>query len=378
MAEISSARPPAATPDVTDDATRDDTVADSGAWLARASYAALGIAVLGFALASARWLVQQSAIEGPRAVYTSLERHFYLSDALLGFTRTEDAWVWLGLDTLGALAAGLVAVGITGWLARRYAGDWPRAARGAVVASTAIAIAMCVPALWAFTSGLPPDGAHASVPELDGASAGDVDGAFDDGIAGRYEVMPHDTNTLVARVSAGGETFDTTFEAPTGHVVFDPTDITGTKSESELSVEVASLDTGVDLRSEHARDYLKASTHPRLGLSLASIDGARVSEDGRTVSLEGTATLRFMGEEVTQPFAGRLVQLDADDRERLDIDVDDEASAPTVYLLQASFTFDMRGTPLEADLDSFDSPTIPIDVRVLLALDGDASSSDDA
>ena len=76
-----------------------------------------------------------------------------------------------------------------------------------------------------------------------------------------------------------------------GTVTFDPSDVSKTISAT-LTVEVASMKTGIDMRDEHLRSegWLNAKQHPQISFKLSKLKNAKVKAGNE---LNGTAVGEF-------------------------------------------------------------------------------------
>ncbi|MBZ0235697.1 MAG: YceI family protein, partial [Deltaproteobacteria bacterium] len=166
---------------------------------------------------------------------------------------------------------------------------------------------------------------------------------------------------LTARIEAGQERFEARFgRGIDGAWRADPRDL-AKPGVAEISVDVAAIDTGIALRTQHARDeYLHAGRFPRVTLRTGELVATR--QDGpRQVAFRAKGTLLFMGEEHAVEITGNLRATDAAARARLGLPAD-RAS----LLVDADFTITVSGTALRADRDSFDSDRIPVHVSLVL------------
>ncbi|HUQ05145.1 MAG TPA: YceI family protein [Kofleriaceae bacterium] len=318
-------------------------------WAATPAVAALSAAV-------ARWLVQ-----GSGNVYTATTKRFYVPDPDLGWRVAPGGPFWIGLElvaVIGAVAAGVaIAALILRRLERRRGNvTWARAGLWIVAALT-----LAAPA-WAFASGMGPARGREALPE--GASAAAPTSGLEGSLelpAGRYDVVAHAGTAITARVEAGEERFEARFgRGITGAWTVDPRDLTK-PGTGEFSVDVAAIDTGIALRTEHARDeYLHAARFPRLTLRIGTVVATR--QDGpRQVAFRAAGTLAIMGEDVAVELTGNVRATDDAARARLGL----PAGAAAV-LVDADFTITVSGTPLRADRDSFDSDRLPIHVSLVL------------
>lgn len=319
-------------------------------WAATPAVAALSAAV-------ARWLVQ-----GSGNVYTATTKRFYVPDPDLGWRVAPGGPFWIGLELvaiLGAVAAGIViaALIVRRWERRRGDVTWVRAGLWGVAALT-----LAAPA-WAFASGLGPSRGREALPE--GASAAAPTSGLEGNLdlpAGRYEVIAHAGTAITARVEAGEERFEARFgRGITGAWTADPRDLTASGA-AEITVDVAAIDTGIALRTEHARDeYLHAARFPRITLRLGKLVATRQDGPGQ-VAFRGTGTLAFMGEDIAVEITGNVRATDEAARARLGL-----PAGVAVVLVDADLTITVSGTALRADRDSFDSDRIPIHVSLVLS-----------
>jgi len=306
-------------------------------------------AAAALAAAGARWLVQ-----GSGNVWSDADRRFYLPDPDLGWRLGAREVPWLGLDLLAVIAGVVAVVTLAAWLVarceRRRGAPW----RPARVVLWVVAALPLVPPLYAFARGGRPAGGRDRLPS--GASIEVADG-ISGGVAapaGVYTVRA--PSTLVASVRAGGERFDVRFGAVTGSWRGDPRDL-GQPMAASLSARAREVDTGIDLRSEHTRQYLQADKFPDVGLALTRLVGARA--EGAGVAYRADATLELMGERVPVAVSGTLRAADAAARERL-------AVTGAALLLTAEFKLDLRNTPLRSKLGDFDSPEVTVSASLVL------------
>jgi polyisoprenoid-binding protein YceI len=319
-------------------------------WAATPAVAALSAAV-------ARWLVQ-----GSGNVYTATTKRFYVPDPDLGWRVAAGGPFWIGLELIAVIGAVVAGVAIAGLLVR-----WWEKRRGKTVAWAraglwiVAALTLAAPA-WAFASGMGPAGGREALPE--GATAAAPTSGLEGSLelpAGRYDVTAHAGTAITARVEAGEERFEARFgRGITGAWTVDPRDLSKSGA-GEFTVDVAAIDTGIALRTQHARDeYLHAGRFPRLTLRLGAPVATR--QDGpRQVAFRAAGTLAIMGEDVPVELTGNVRAPDDAARARLGL----PAGAAAV-LVDADFTITVSGTPLRADRDSFDSDRIPIHVSLVL------------
>lgn len=309
------------------------------------------------ALGAGRW-----AAQGSGNVYTQGAKRFYVKDPDLGWRVVDGGPLWLGLEVLGALAGVVVGVAAAIWLLRRFERKrgapirWARAVLG-----VGGALPIVVP-LFAFTTGLGPDGGRESLPEGATAAAptSGLEGSLD-ARPGRYAVVAHKGSAITAKLSAGKETFEARFaRGIEGWIEIDPRDLEQ-PVQAEISVDARSVDSGVDMRDDHARDkYLATGKYPRIGLRFGKLVAAR--QDGPAqLAFRAQATLDFLGEALPVELTGNLRVPDAEARARLGLAPD--ASA---LVVAADLVITVAGSGLRTSAGSFDADRIPITVSLVL------------
>ena len=322
----------------------------------RSPYLAAIPAAVAVAAAGARWLIQ-----GSGNVYSALEKRFYVADPDLGWRVASDTPIWIGLEVIGILVA--VAIGIVGaaFVIRRIerkrgtAWRWPRIAAWIVAA-----LPLVIP-IAAFATGLGPDGGREALPR--GVTAAPPERGIEGDLgrpAGRYEVVKHAGTAITARVAAGKEAFDARFAGDIQGVwVGDPSDLT-TPMTADVSAAAASVDTGIELRSKHAREeYLYADKFPRIGFALRRVLAARQdAPDVVVFRAEGAVSL--MGKAHVVETTGTMRALDGAAAQRIGL------AGQTVLAVQADLQLKISQTALAADADSFDNDLIPINVALVL------------
>lgn len=313
------------------------------------SFLPVALPATALAASLARWQLQ-----GSGNLYTALEKRFFVPDPDLGWRVSDEHPIWLGaFDAGGVLAGWTFAIAVGCWLWRRSRKTFlgPLVWIGAVL-SLAIPIA-------AFASGGRPDGAMDLRPI---AEVTQVTGTGTDGKlsapAGRYEVVAHEGSSVIARVSAGGEAFDARFGDLQGSWTGDPNDFTR-PMRAELSVATASVDTGIDQRSKHAREgYLLADKHSRITFTL---DRARIvkNETPSTVAFEADGTVTLVGKTHVVTVRGTISKPDAAALERLKL-------SGTVLRVEADLAIVIAESALAPDKGDFDGDRIPIHVSLVL------------
>jgi|JI10StandDraft_1071094.scaffolds.fasta_scaffold01895_17 hypothetical protein len=306
---------------------------------------------------AARW-----ALQGSGNVYTAVHKRFYVPDPDLGWRVQPGGPVWLGLEALAILAAVTVGVLAAAWLIRRWEqrrGTPVRWARAVVGVGGALPI---VVPLWAFSTGFGPETGRETLP------AGATAAAPTEGIegrlalpAGRYQVVAHVGSAITATVSAGQETFEARFAGGlAGGWEGDPGDLTRPFTAA-VSVDASTVDTGVDMRTSHAKEkYLAVARFPRIGLTIDKLIAAR--QDGPAqLAFRAAARLDFLGEQLPVEITGNLRVPDRDGRVRLGVG----AETPTL-LVSADLAITVKGSGLRGSAASFDSDRIPITVSLVL------------
>ena len=111
--------------------------------------------------------------------------------------------------------------------------------------------------------------------------------------AARYRIAPGGKNRVTFVSKATMETFDGHTDQVTGTVEFDPAALADS-ARVHVEVDLASLDTGIELRNRHMRqNHLETDTYPK-----AVFDGGRILEPS-----DGSMTA---GAEVSFALAGSL------------------------------------------------------------------------
>lgn len=304
--------------------------------------------------ALARWRMQ-----GSQNLYTAIAKRFYVPDPDLGWQISPQHPLWLGLEAcalIAALAAGLV---IAGWFIRRREAKLGRRATGLRAATwVAGVLPLAIPIL-AFASGAGPANGIDTLPAstIRGIESG-ITGIID-APAGRYEILAHPGTTVTAHLSAGHETFDAQFGGGIrGAWQGDPHDLSQPIG-GEISVDAASVDTGIDLRSTHARDeYLHADKYPRISVTLDRVLAA-TQAGPNTVGFRAHGTVGLIGKTHSIEITGTMKKPDAAALARLKLTGD-------VLLVQADFSIVIKETALASDAGDFDGDRIPVHVSLVM------------
>lgn len=312
------------------------------------------IPLLALALGGVRWLMQ-----GSHNVYTATAKRFYLPDPDLGYRPSTGGPLWIGLEVLAIMAAVVIgALGAAWFIARRerrLARPW-KAAR--LVVAIGVTLPLALPII-AFVSGGRPAGAVDVLPRAATATAGSGIAGRLPLPAGRYEVAAVRGAGITANLRAGGETFDARIAGGLkGFWEGDPSNLTA-PMRAEVEAAAASVDTGVELRSTHARDeYLKVSVNPTVGFALGALRSASQA-DPRTIAFQADATLRLMGKDLPVTVTGTLRAADDAARTRL-------GTTGDTLIVTAETSFKISASPLASDADSFDTDVVPLQVSLIL------------
>lgn len=307
-------------------------------------------AALATSLALGRWLWQ-----GTGNVYSKLDLKLYLADADLGWRRTEEGYTWLGLDVVMLLL--VVTIGI--FLVVRFAGGRQhRAAKALVVAAKLASVLVIALPLYALLGGAPPAGAKDTLPNTSiAAPSSGIAASLSVLPPGRYLVVPHADAAITAKLEAGGETFDARFAGGlAGYWEATPSDL-GLPMSAQVSVETTSIDTGIELRNEHAKEDLKPAKFPTIDFELGELTSTESSGQGVAFAASGALTLG--GRVHVVPVVGTLRAVDDTLRTKLAL------GDGTFVLLQASLELNIRETIIGND-GTFDVDTVPIAVTLIL------------
>lgn len=330
-----------------------------------AAWSRLGLVLggVGVALWVARILTQ-----GDVVMWTDIARGFWVPDPTLGWIETRERWVWLGLEGLGVAAGVVIGASALAWLARRWGagqGHGRLAATLGTLALVGAGVSAAAPVLpvWAFVSGLPPAGAERLLPSAPPPAAAPAVVKAEEPLpvpAGRWVVASSTHNLLVARVTAGGETFDARFAPVSGEVTLEPAALA--RSRARLEVPAGSIDTGIDLRNGHARGYLGAEQHPTIALSIEGLDAVEGGGAARTFNARGM--LGIMGRRLEVPVTGTLTALDETASAALGV------TGGPALLVSAGFS--VAVTAVGLDRDNFDADAITLTGRFVLVREGTA------
>jgi polyisoprenoid-binding protein YceI len=320
-------------------------------------FAPVVLALAALIAALVRWQLQ-----GSHNLYTALHKRFFVPDPDLGWQISQQHPIWLGLELCAAIAAIAVGLAIAAWwIGRREARLGRRATALRRAAWLVGALPLAAPIL-AFASGGAPANGLDTLPAatIQGIESGIV--GIIDAPAGRYEVIAHAGTSITAHLSAGHETFDARFGSSTGGIrgawQGDPHDLTKPIG-GQVSVDAASVDTGIDLRSTHARDeYLHSDKFPQISVALDRVLAA--SQAGaNSIAFRAHGTLGLIGKTHSIEVTGTMKKPDAAALARLGVTGD-------VLLVQADFAVVIPETALASDAKDFDGDRIPIHVSLVM------------
>lgn len=324
----------------------------------RSPFAPLLLSVVALVASVIRWVVQ-----GTGNVYTSFAQRFFVPDPVFDWRVSSQQPLWLGLEAIAVVTGFTAAVLVAAlWIRRRIAKAQPEGfTRLLRIGSWIAAVLPLIIPIAAFASGPGPEGGRLTLP-ADATAAAPTSGI--EGTlalpAGRYAVVAHPDGTWVsARIKAGGDEFDARFTGdPKGFWQADPADFNRPMT-AEISVATASVETGVDLRNEHARgEYLHADKHPRVSFTLKKLVAAR--QDGPAlISFRGAGEIDLAGQKTEVEVTG-TIKATADDK-KAKLGLGDRAVAE----VKAQFTLDVAKTALKPS--DYNVPSFPIQVSLLLA-----------
>ncbi|HWM87862.1 MAG TPA: YceI family protein [Kofleriaceae bacterium] len=307
--------------------------------------------------ALARWLLQ-----GRGNLYTDGGARYYVPDPDLGWRVVESGPVSIGLEAIGLLAAYTVVLLVGLVIARRRERRRGERIPGLrALRWTVAALPLIVP-VWAFASGSLPEGASERAPSgLVEAPPDSIEGGLAGLPAGTYAAVAHRGTAITAHLSGGGEAFEARFARDIqGTWRGAPADLRQPMS-ADISVATAAVDTGIELRSKHAReDYLIAAKFPRIRFQLQRLLGARPAADG-AVAYSAHGIVELMGTRHRAAVTGTLRAPSAAARQRLGF-----AAADPILLATAHFEIKISESKLKADAGDFDGDIIPIDVSLVL------------
>lgn len=320
----------------------------------RSPFAPVVLPIAALIAALVRWQMQ-----GSWNVYTALDKRFYIPDPDLGWRVSPAHPIWLGLEVCAIIAAIAVGLVVVGRLVRRR--EAKRGHREMLLRAASWIVAgvpLAVPIL-AFASGPGPANGIDTLPAatLRGIEAGITGTLAAPG--GRYEIVEHAGTAITAHLSAGHEAFDARFGGGIrGAWQGDTHDLTQPVT-AEVSVEAASVDTGIGGRSKHAREgYMLAGKHPRISVTIDRLLAAKQA-GADTVEFRAHGTLGLIGKAHSIEITGTLKKPDAAALARLGL-------SGEILLVQADFAVVIKETALASDAGDFDGDRIPIHVSLVM------------
>lgn len=323
-------------------------------------FAPVALPIAALIAALIRWQIQ-----GTHNLYTAFAKRLYVPDPDLGWQISPGHPLWLGLELCAVIAAVAAALAVAGgWIRRREArlGHRATALRGATWVAGALPLALPI---LAFASGGGPPNAVDTLPAatIQGIEAGII--GLIDAPAGRYEVVAHPGTSITAHLSSGHEAFDARFPGVGGGIhgswQGDPHDFTR-PVVAEISVDAASVDTGIGLRSTHAREeYLMTDKFPKITVALDRVLAANQAGAG-TIRFRAHGTLSLIGKTDSIEVTGTVKKPDAAALARLHL----ADPGGDVLLVQAEFPVVIKQTALAKDAGDFDGDQIPIQVSLVM------------
>lgn len=326
-------------------------------------FAPVVLTIAALIAALVRWQIQ-----GSHNLYSAMTKRFYVPDPDLGWQISPKHPLWIGLELCAVIAAVAAALVVAGWFIRRREarlGHRATALRGATWLVGALPLALPI---LAFASGGGPPNAVDTLPAstIQGIEAGIV--GIIDAPAGRYEVVAHPGTSITAHLSSGHETFDARFAGGIrGSWQGDPHDFTRPVT-AEISVDATSVDTGIDLRSTHAREeYLLAAKFPKITVALDHVIAANQAGAG-AIRFRAHGTLTLIGKTHSIEVTGTMKKPDAAALARLHVAGPAGPGGPggDVLLVQAEFPLVIKETALAKDAGDFDGDQIPIQVSLVM------------
>lgn len=304
---------------------------------------------LAAALVMLRWFWQ-----GTTTVWTKLSMQLYLPDPDLGWRRSKESFIWLGLDA----ALALFALALGSYLVLRLVYKrWPQGPGVQWAVWLLLATTLLVPAL-AFASGHPGKGAR----ETPGgiaveAPTGGVAASLSGLPAGTYTVIEHRDAAISAQLVAGGEAFEARFAGGLQGVwIADPGDLSQ-PMQARISVRTDSIETGIPLRNQHALEDLEPASFPKIEFTLQRLDSTRADDEG--VQFAALGEFALGGKTHQAQVTGTLREVGPDLRKKLSLQQGQH------LLVRAGFTLDLRETVIGND-GTFDKDQVPVNVTLIL------------
>lgn len=277
----------------------------------------------------------------------------YLPDADLGWRRSEESHVWLGLDVLAiCLAVAVGAVFVTYFVRKKGF------AHVSLAIEVLAGVVLLIP-LFALLGGAPPEGAREAQPVAEDRSiASGIVGSLPNLPSGRYVIVEQKDAAVAAQLVAGGEEFEARFAGGLkGFLEFDPSDLSQPVS-AEIEVDAKSIKTGIELRDKHALEELKPETYPTLRFKFENLTSAQ--NESETLLFEATGSVFLGGRTHHVPIAGSVARISPALAARLGVAFD----APHL-LVKASLRLHLPDTIIEND-GTFDRNDVPVLITLIL------------
>ena len=156
-----------------------------------------------------------------------------------------------------------------------------------------------------------------------------------------YVNDPTGRNSVTFRSEAPLEDIVGTSSAVTGYVVFDPAN-PRKGGRGELTIPIASLNTGIPLRNEHLQsaDWLDAERHPNIYLTITdvrNVNEVKSSSDFQTYEVTVVGEWALHGKTREMEFPARITYMKESDKTRAKMEGDLLAVRATVELALADF-----------------------------------------
>ena len=297
-----------------------------------------------------RWFLQ-----GSYNLYTSINKRLYIKDPDLGW-RVVEGPVWLGLDSLLITAASAIVVLVGAWWARKILSSKYRPLLRVLLWVAAI-LPVGIPA-WAFVTGLGPSNAVDALPQQSNSIVPiGVDGSLPNLPAGRYDVVDHPQVNITAQLTAGGEVFEARFSGASGYWQGNPGSLTE-PIEANILFESASVDTGIRLRSKHAREELKVHEYPQISFALTRILGVAQREQN-AIGFVADGVVHLMGGKHRAKVSGVVRRVTQQTRARFT-----ELADRPAFIVNANFLILIDQTAIGND-GTFSSNKVPIQATVI-------------
>ena len=277
----------------------------------------------------------------------------YLPDADLGWRRSKESHVWLGLDVLAICLTVAVGVVVVTYFVRKKG-----FARVSLAMEVLAGLVLLIP-LFALLGGAPPEGASEAQPVAEARSIeSGIAGSLPNLPSGRYVIVEQRDAAVAAQLVAGGEHFEARFAGGLkGFLQFDPSDLLQPVM-AEIEVNAKSIETGIELRDTHALEELKPETYPTLRFKFEQLTSAQ--NEGETLLFEAVGSVFLGGRTHQVPIAGSVARISPALSEKLGVAFD----APHL-LVKASLRLHLPDTIIGND-GTFDRNEVPVLITLIL------------